>query len=266
MDKDSILSSSPDDEEAEDSEDTTEPREYSYDNFRGAFETTATRTSMPVQFRSRRSTLSPESSAPRRRSHREARLSKRARSSTPPAHFGSGKDQRPAKLLQRAPRGNDRVLVPDDSPGLSDAPYETPAPTPSTNDRTAPVTETPNPQTQVPDFLPTLSLYKQTHTILRVTRDSNIIGFVPLRLMTCMSMATLFCGVVAASGHKERDEPIKCLMAMFDWKDENDVYKTIYIDKGTPGSFEIFLEIIDEAPCWKDEGGKCGIAVEIVRA
>lgn len=81
-----------------------------------------------------------------------------------------------------------------------------------------------------------------------------------------MTMSALFSSVIAASGHRERDEPITLLMAVFDWKDETDVYKTIYIEKGTSGSFEIFLEIIDEAPCWKDEGGKCGVAIEVVRA
>lgn len=80
-----------------------------------------------------------------------------------------------------------------------------------------------------------------------------------------MTMSALFSGVIAASGYREDGEPIKCLMAVFDWKDETDLYKTIYVEKGTEGSFEIFLEIIDEAACWKDEGGKCGIAVEVVR-
>lgn len=80
-----------------------------------------------------------------------------------------------------------------------------------------------------------------------------------------MTMSTLFSSVIAASGHREDEGAITCLMAVFDWKDDNDVYKTIFIDKGTQGSFEIFLEIIDEAPCWKDEGGRCGVAIEVVR-
>lgn len=44
-----------------------------------------------------------------------------------------------------------------------------------------------------------------------------------------------------------KEEPIKYLMAVFDWKDDNDTYKTICIDKVTEGSYEIFMEIIDEA-------------------
>ena len=140
------------------------------------------------------------------------------------------------------------------------------------NDKAAPADtpvslETQNPQPQPSASLPTLSLYKQTHTILRATRNSNIIGFVPLRLLTCMTMSTLFSSVIAASGHREDEEPIKCLMVVFDWMKDDDIYKTMYIDRGTEDSFDIFLELVNDAPCWREEGGgKCSIAIEVVRA
>ena len=261
-DEESTSSLPSDFEEAQDSEATTEPGEFHYDNFISAFDPTTTPPPAPLQFQIRQPIPSLDSSAQIRHSHRKSKPTRRARSATPPGHMKSSEDKMRAHDAKRTRRSNRHIS--DESFELSEPPYGTPTLTPSTNDH--PTSDAPSVQSQEPTSLPTLAPYKQTHTTLRVTRDSNIIGFVPLRLLTCMSMSTLFSSVVAASGHREGEEPIKCLMVVFDWKDEHDVYKTIYIDKGTQGSFEIFLEIIDEAPCWKEDGGKCGVAVEIIRA
>ena len=251
--------SSSDNAEAHDSEvGTTETPIYRYDNFISAFDLTTTLPQAPANFQICRPISAFESSAQKEGGRRISKPTKRARSLTPPTHSGSRKSKTLANVAKRTLQ---IVRTTKDSTDLP-----TPASTPNTNNHPSQPSETPNSHTQTPTSLPTLTLYKQTHTTLRVTRDSNIIGFVPLRLLSCMTMSALFISAVAASGHREQDEPIKCLMVVFDWKDENDVYKTMYIDKGTEGSFEIFLEIIDEAPCWKDEGAKCGIAVEIVRA
>ena len=243
---------------------------YSYESFRRGFDPTTAQAPKPTQF-------SEQMERPRR----IIKPTKRARSSTPPSHFGSGsrRGKGPAHATKRVFR---RVNQPSqETSGVSSPPYETPAHTPSLTGRhrssqlsisqpptSQPETSQPGThQTQIqePSSLPTLAPHKQKNAILRATRDSNVIGFVPLRLSACMTMSTLFSSVVAASGHREEQEPIKCLMATFDWKEESDLYKTIYINRETEGSFEIFLELIDEAPCWKEEGGKCGIAVEIVR-
>ena len=267
VDEDPISSSSSGHEEDQGPQaEAAEVEQYSYDNFKKAFDLTAILPSTPSKFNTRRSIIPSEPSAREERHQRQRQPTKRLRSLTPPGQFGSRKGKATAHALKRASHGTRHHSK--DSSALSSPPYETPALTPSTSGHpaSAPTSETPNPQTQPPASLPTLTLYKQTHTTLRATRDSNVIGFVPLRLLTCMTMSTLFGSVVAASGHRQGGEPIKCLMAIFDWKDETDIYKAIYIDKGTEGSFEIFLEIIDEAPCWKDEGGKCGVAVEVVRA
>ena len=249
-----------DDEDDQNSEaGTAETEHYFYDDFRKGFDPTTILPSKPNKFSTRQSIVFSKE-----RPRRKHKPTKRARSHTSPPHFGSKKGKAPAHTPKQTSRQT--PYASDDSSDLSSPPYETPAPTPSINDHAAPTLEARPSQTQTATSLPTLTLYKQTHTTLRATRDSNIIGFVPLRLLTCMTMSTLFGSVIAASGHREDEEPIKCLMAIFDWKDESDVYKTIFVDKGTEGSFEIFLEIIDEAPCWKDDGGKCGVAIEVVRA
>ena len=257
----SELSDDGEDEVAQDSVRMMEA--YSYDSFRRGFDPTTVQAPKPTQF-----------SEQQERPRRTIKPTKRARSSTPPSHFGPRKGKEPAHATKRVFR---RVNQPSqDLSGVSSPPYETPAHTPSLTGRqqasqtsiSRPSTshpETHQTQIQEPSSLPTLATHKQKNAILRATRDSNVIGFVPLRISACMTMSTLFSSVIAASGHREDQEPIKCLMATFDWKEESDLYKTIYINRETEGSFEIFLELIDEAPCWKEEGGKCGIAVEIVR-
>ena len=259
--KDLSLSSSPEDEEDQNSRiDTAE--HYSYDDFRKGFDPTAIPSSKPSKFSKRQTLDFSKTSAREELPHRKRQSTKRARNHTPPPDFNSKKVKASAHVSKRTSRPT-RF---DESSDLSSPPSETPIPAPSTNAQMAPILERQNPQTKAANSLPSLPLYKQTHTTLRATRDSTLIGFVPLRLLTCMNMNTLFSSVIAASGHREDEGPITCLMAIFDWKEDNDTYKTIFIDKGTHGSFEIFLEIIDEAPCWKDEGGRCGVAIEVIRA
>ena len=236
---------------------------YRYDNYRNAFDTTAPCLPAPSTFHMRQPNSSSKPSAQKKRLCGNQRLTKRARSRTPPGFFEAGHEIQPANVAGKA--SPPLRIAANDANQLSDARYDTPALTPSTNKPRSPAPESITLSIGALASLPTLTPYKQTHTTLRAARDSNVIGFVPLRLLSCMTMSALFSSVIAASGYRDAAELIQCLMAVFDWKEDNDVYKAIYIDKGTEGSFEIFLEIIDEAPCWKDEGGKCGIAVEIVR-
>lgn len=261
MDEDSTSFLSSDNEEAQDFEvGTTETPRYCYDTFISAFNPAATLPQAPAKFQICQPISASGASAQKDGTRRISRHAKRARSPTPPAHSGSTNTKTTANSAKRTGRKS------IESAELPNAPYDTPAPTPSTNDHPSQPSETSNLPNQAPTSIPDLTPYKQTYTILRVTRDTNVIGFVPLRLRACMTMSALFSSAIAASGYREQNEPIKCLMVVFDWKDEHDVFKTMYIDRETEGSFEIFLEIIDDAPCWKDEGGKCGIAVEIVRA
>lgn len=261
IDEDSSSFLSSDNEEVQDSKvGTTETPKYCYENFISAFNPTTPLPQAPAKFQICQPVSAPEASAQKDCTRGISRPTKRARSSSPPAHSGSRNRKTTANSAKRTWRKS------IESAELPNAPYDTPAPTPSTNDHPSQPSEMPNLPNQAPTSIPDLTPYKQTCTILRVTRDSNVIGFVPLRLRACMTMSALFSSAIAASGHGEQDEPIKCLMVVFDWKDEHDVFKTMYVARATEGSFEIFLEIINDAPCWKDEGGKCGIAVEIVRA
>ncbi|KAL9075393.1 MAG: hypothetical protein Q9161_001770 [Pseudevernia consocians] len=191
-------------DEGLDNEDDQDPKKgatvkewYNYDGFRKAFDLTAIPPSRPIQFSlfsARQSIVPSEPSARKERPDRNLKPTKRARSATPPAQLGSRKGKAPDHAPKRT--FHRTGYASDDCSGLSSLPHETPVPTPSINNRAAPSCETQDPQIQAPSSLPTLTLYKQTYTTLRATRNSNI---------------------------------------------------------------------IDEAPCWKDEGGKCSIAIQPVR-
>ena len=67
-------------------------------------------------------------------------------------------------------------------------------------------------------------------------------------------MSALLGSVAMTVGHSKVEGSVTYLKAFSNWKDERDPRKTILIHKFTPGSFEIFPGIIDEAPCWAEEG------------
>ena len=54
------------------------------------------------------------------------------------------------------------------------------------------------------------------------------------------------------------------IRATFDWKQERDVDRAILLKREFPDTFEVFLEIVDGAPCWGTAGGRCGVGVEVV--
>lgn len=56
------------------------------------------------------------------------------------------------------------------------------------------------------------------------------------------------------------------IRATFGWKGEGDVDRAILLKREVPDTWEVFLEIVDAAPCWGREGagGRCGVGVEVV--
>lgn len=104
--------------------------------------------------------------------------------------------------------------------------------------------------------LPNLTHHQQMDTRLRGSHDLEHKTFVPVRLLSCMTMTALFSSVIAACRCQGDEDSVKYLRAIFDWKEKDDVYKTICIHQETHGSFEIFLRVISEAPCWRHGKGK----------
>lgn len=122
---------------------------------------------------------------------------------------------------------------------------------------------TPVQQSPLEDIINTpLSTYKQRHTTLRIVLPLSS-DFVPLRLSSLMTTASLFESAIAISGSKSRDLKISGLRVTFDWKGEQDVDRAMLLKQEYPDSFEIFLETVAHAPCWSD-GGRCSVGVEVV--
>jgi len=79
-----------------------------------------------------------------------------------------------------------------------------------------------------------------------------------------MTMDDFFSSIITATGYANQEREISTIMVTFDFKEDSDNKKSIFVRKDVMDSFEVFLEMIDEAPCWKEEGGRCEVAVDVV--
>ena len=140
-----------------------------------------------------------------------------------------------------------------------------PRPSPSTSSRDPSRFSTPtslNPQPT--DSSSPLAPHKQSRTTLFIAIPLST-DTVPIKLRSCMTLSSFFTSVLAISAQPARDV-VSGIRATFDWKRDRDVGRAILLKRDFPDTFEVFLEIIDGAPCWGVEGGRCGVAVEVVLA
>lgn len=77
-------------------------------------------------------------------------------------------------------------------------------------------------------------------------------------------MSSLFVSALAVSGQGSLGTEVSGLRATFDWKDERDVERAMLLKQDYPDTFEVFLEIIDQAPCWMRDDSRCSVAIEVV--
>ncbi|KAL6713457.1 hypothetical protein ACLMJK_008922 [Lecanora helva] len=112
---------------------------------------------------------------------------------------------------------------------------------------------------------PLLTTHKQARITLRVSHASlPAMGIIPVKLRSCMTVDTFFATILAAAGQISDDPTITTIKVAFDWLSQQDTKKSICVKKSIPDSFEVFLEVIDEAPCWQVENGKCEVAVSVI--
>lgn len=107
-----------------------------------------------------------------------------------------------------------------------------------------------------------LAPHKQSRTTLFIAIPLST-DTVPLKLRSCMSLPSLFAAVLAICPHPGQDA-VSGIRATFDWKREGEVDRAILLKRDLEDTFEVLLEIVDGAPCWREEGGRCGVAVEVV--
>ena len=110
----------------------------------------------------------------------------------------------------------------------------------------------------------TLSPYKQAYTTLRIALDPYPQKSAIYRLRSCMTMGTFFSSVIGVSGYKGDKDRIFGITATFDCKSDDDADKSMVIREEWQDSFDVFLETVDGAESWTEEGGKCGVAVSLL--
>ncbi|KAL9066558.1 MAG: hypothetical protein Q9161_007459 [Pseudevernia consocians] len=110
----------------------------------------------------------------------------------------------------------------------------------------------------------TLSPYKQAQTTLRIALVPYPQQSAKHRLRSCMTMATFFSTVIGISGYKGDKDRIFGITATFDCKPDDDADKSMVVREEWQDSFDVFLETVDGAESWTEEGGKCGVAVSLL--
>ena len=98
-----------------------------------------------------------------------------------------------------------------------------------------------------------LTEYKQERTILFVPRRGSKSDVIPIKLSSAMTIPSFFNSVCAAAGIVDGDD-LGIAIMLEPWN--NGLERNIILRRDTTQAFEYFLEIIDEAECWKKEGGR----------
>lgn len=110
----------------------------------------------------------------------------------------------------------------------------------------------------------TLSPYKQAYTTLRIALVPYPQQSAIQRLRSCMTIDLFFSTVIGVSGYKGDKDRIFGITATFDCKPDDDPDKSMVIREDWQDSFDVFLETVNGAESWTEEGGKCGVAVRLL--
>lgn len=102
----------------------------------------------------------------------------------------------------------------------------------------------------------TLTAHKQEHTVLYVMLPGPTSVMVPVKLRSAMSMSALFSSVSAAAGVQDYEN----MAIVVKLGGENG---SIMVKQEMMETFEVFLEIIDQARCWGEETGSLSLGVQL---
>jgi len=122
---------------------------------------------------------------------------------------------------------------------------------------------TPNPLTTVtaPLIPPPLSPEKLNRTILHIIHSGS---YTPIKLRSCPTMPSLFVAVLKICDMASHPDNVEAVKATFTWMPELASDRNMLLKEGFEDSFEFLCETIDEAPCWRNENGKCTVRLEVV--
>ncbi|CAD6564340.1 MAG: hypothetical protein ASARMPRED_004383 [Alectoria sarmentosa] len=107
---------------------------------------------------------------------------------------------------------------------------------------------------------PTLTSDKQERTILYVLLPGSTSDVVGIKLRSTMNITTFFSSVKAAAGVLENQD---VAIAVVLRGEDGGRDKTIIVRKNMIDSFECFLEVVDEATCWEEEGGRLTLQLHL---
>ena len=108
---------------------------------------------------------------------------------------------------------------------------------------------------RLPKIADTMSRGKRLSTTLNVAK-------VPLKLVDFMTASSFFDTIVPIWQQMKGGVGFSNVKVTFGWKEETDLDKHIVILKDFEETYEAFLRIIDQAPCWDKAGGTCIVNVE----
>lgn len=107
---------------------------------------------------------------------------------------------------------------------------------------------------------PTLTSYKQERTILHVQVPGSTTDMVPIKLRSAMTISTFFSSVSAAVGVVDY-EHIAIAVALEGEDGGQD--KTIIVKRNVIDTYEFFLEVVDDAACWEEKGGRMALQLQL---
>ena len=108
---------------------------------------------------------------------------------------------------------------------------------------------------------PSLTLYKQERTVLYVPLRGSSSDLVPIKLRSAMSIPSFFTAVCTA-GRIADNESLAIAVKFMPGDDGQS--RNVILGRDTIDAFEFFLEVVDEAECWKQEDGRMSFQLEFI--
>ncbi len=108
-----------------------------------------------------------------------------------------------------------------------------------------------------------IDAHKQNSTTLWVSLLSSS-DVVPLKLRSCNTMSSLFDSVLTICGLYEQQDKVLGLRITPGCIRNVGGNDSMMLKREFEDSFEVFLDIVDAAPCWETEGGRYYVAIEVV--
>jgi hypothetical protein len=105
---------------------------------------------------------------------------------------------------------------------------------------------------------------KLDKTNLYVPTSTKTYGGISIRLSSCQNINDFFVSMLAAWSLQGKEEKVEAIVAQFIWVGP----RPIVTRRELPDSFRMLVEIMERAPCWKEDGDDqtCEVDIKILIA